>query len=249
MQENLKIPILQPPKQLMSGFLTFAKEVNRQSIDKGGKFSEEELAEIFNNSFPGQVRATFFLWVGDLNKIIEGINIILCDLSELRKDKNSLKGNPVIRSEFLLQAFFGEFFRIREISRIFIKYLNKVKVLDNKHKEAFVDFYFTAFNWVYEVRNRIVHLGINLKEEGMDVDYSFLNDLNKEEKQKFISLIQDSNTSGNTVEIQCAIYMKIVQTIMKQYIGFQKILNSVLADLIISFEKLNLNITVSKNDD
>jgi len=233
----------------MSGFLDFAKEVHQQSLDKGGKFSEEELVEIFNSSFSGQVRATFFLWIDDLNKIIEGINIVLSDLSELRKDKNSLKGNSVIRSEFLLQAFFGEFFRIREVSRIFIKYLNKVEVLDNRYKETFVEFYFTAFNWVYEVRNKIVHLGVNLKEEGMDVDYSFLNDLNKAEKQKFISLIQDSNTRNNTIEIQCAIYMKIIQTIMNQYLGFQQTLNNVLADLIISFEKLNLNITVSKNDD
>lgn len=85
----------------MSGFLDFAKEVHQQSIDNGVKFSEGEMAEIFNNSFSGKVRATFFLWMGDLNKIIESINIVLDDLSELRKDKNSLKGNPVVRSEFL----------------------------------------------------------------------------------------------------------------------------------------------------
>lgn len=248
MRENTEISILQPPKQLMSGFLDFAKEVHQQSINKGGKFSEEELAEIFNNIFSGQVRATFFLYIGDLNKIIDGTNIILSDLSELRKDKNSLKGNPVIRSEFLFQAFFGEFFRLREVSRVFIKYLNKVEVLNNKHKEIFVEFYFTAFNWVYGVRNRIVHLGVNLKEEGIDIDYSFLNDLDSKEKQKFISLIQESNTRENTIEIQCAIYMKIIRTIMNQYIGFQQALNNVLADLIISFEKLNLSITVSKND-
>lgn len=248
MRENTEISILQPPKQLMSGFLDFAKEIHQQSINKGSKFSEEELAEIFNNSFSGQVRATFFLWIGDLNRIINGINIILSDLSELRKDKNSLKGNPVIRSEFLLQAFFGEFFRIREVSRIFIKYLNKVEVLDNKHKETFVEFYFTAFNWVYEARNRIVHLGVNLNEEAINIDYSFLNDLDSKEKQKFISLIQESNTRENTIEIQCAIHMKIIRTIMNQYVGFQQTLNNVLADLIISFEKLNLSIMVSKND-
>ncbi|MFA6150525.1 MAG: hypothetical protein WC716_04325 [Chitinophagaceae bacterium] len=248
MQENTEISIFQPPKQLMSGFLDFAKEVHRQSLDKGGKLAEEELAEIFNSTFSGQVRATFFLWIGDLNKIIDVVNIVLSDLSELRKDKNSLKGNPVRRSEFLLQAFFGEFFRIREISKIFIKYLNKVEVLDNKHKETFVEFYFTAFDWVYEVRNRMVHLGVNLKEEGINIDYSFLNDLDNGEKQKFISLIQESNTRENTVEIQCAIYIKLIITVMNHYFSFQQTLNNVLADLIISFEKLNLSITVSKND-
>jgi hypothetical protein len=53
MQENTEISILQPPEQLMSGFLDFSKEVHQQSLDKGGKFSEEELVEIFNNSFSG----------------------------------------------------------------------------------------------------------------------------------------------------------------------------------------------------
>ena len=83
----------------------------------------------------------------------------------------------------------------------------------------------------------------------MDIDYAFLNDLDRQEKQKFISLIQESNTREDTVGIQCAIYMKIIQTVMEQYFGFQEILSNVLADLVISFEKLNLNIKVSKNDD
>jgi hypothetical protein len=233
----------------MSGFLDFAKEINQKSIDKGGKFSEEELTEIFNNSFSGKVRAMFFLWIGDLNKIIEGINIVLNDLSELRKDKNSLKGNPVIRSEFLFKAFFGEFFKLREISKIFIKYLTQIEVLNNKHKEAFVEFYFTAFDWIYELRNNFVHLGMNLKDHDFDLDFSFPDNLEKEEKEKFISLIQESNTRENTVEIQCAIWMKIIQVVMHKYIDFQKLLNNILADLIIAFEKMNVKITVSKNED
>lgn len=248
MQNNIEIEVFQPPAQLMSGFLDFAKEVNQQSIDKGAKFSEDEMAEIFNNSFPGKVRATFFLWIVGLNKIIESINIILSDLSELRKDKNSFRDNPVVRSEFLFQAFFGEFFKIREISRIFIKYLNKVKVLDNKHKETFVEFYFTAFDWVYELRNYFVHLGINLPDQDFNLDVTFLDDLKEDEKERFISLIKESNTRENTVEIQCAVWMKIIQSIMNNYIDFQKLLNNTLADLIIAFEKMNLHITVSKND-
>lgn len=249
MQSEIGLTIIQPPEQLMFGFLDFAKKIQQQCVEKNAKLSDEELTEAFNGSFPGKVRATFFLWVGDLNKIIEGMNIILIDLGELRKDKNSLKGNAVIRSEFLLQAFFGEFFRIREVSRIFIKYLNNAAVLSNKHKATFVNFYFTAFDWVYEVRNNIVHLGVNLKDDGIDVDYSFLNDLDKQEKEKFMSLIQESNTRENTIEIQCALYMKIIQTIMHNYLEFQKNLNNVLADLIISFEKLNISITISKNED
>jgi hypothetical protein len=233
----------------MSGFLDFAKEVHQKSLDKGAKFTEEEIVEIFNNSFPGKVRTEFFLWIGDLNKIIEGINIILGDLQELRKDKNSLKGNPVIRSEFLLQAFFGEFFKIREISKIFIKYLVQMDVLNNKNKDTFVGFYFTAFDWVYELRNQFIHQGASIRNDNIEIDISYLDNLTENEKKKFISLIKESNTRENTVEIQCAIYMKLILGIMERYVEFQDYLNKVLADLIISYEKMVLTITVTKNNE
>lgn len=246
MNNDLSIEYLQPPEQLLSGFLDFAKDVHQKSLDKG-KLSEEELSEIFENIFSGRVRAKFFLWITDLNKIIDVINIILCDLSELRKDRNSLKGDPVVRSEFLFQAFFGEFFKIREISKIFIKYLMKEGVLNSKLKETFVDSYFKGFDYVYQVRNRIVHLGSSIKDQDYDLDFSFLEELTKDERGKFISLIKESNTRENTVEIQCAIYMKSILGAMKSYIGFQNILNGLLADFIISYERLNLKITISEN--
>lgn len=247
MEKVTQIKLLQPPNQLMSGFLDFAKEVNQKCIDKGSKFTEEELVEIFNNSFSGQTRAKFFLWIGDLNKITEAINIILTDLSDLRRDKNCLKGNPVIRSEFLLQAFFGEFFKIRETSKIFFKYLNQVEVFNKKTKEDFVEFYFTAFNWVYDLRNNFIHQGLSFKTDNVEVDFSFIKNLSEAEKDKFITLITESNTRENTVEIQCALYMEIIIGIMGNYTNFQELLNNVIADLIISFEKSNQTITITKN--
>jgi hypothetical protein len=90
---------------------------------------------------------------------------------------------------------------------------------------------------------------MNLKDHDFDLDFSFPDNLEKEEKEKFISLIQESNTRENTVEIQCAIWMKIIQVVMHKYIDFQKLLNNILADLIIAFEKMNVKITVSKNED
>ena len=125
MSKITEIRKIQPPNQLASGFLTFAQEVNQKSIDLNTKFTEEEISNIFNNSFPGKIRANFLLWVGDLNRIIEGINLILSDLSDLKNDRNALKGNPITRSELLIQSFFGEFFRIRETSKLFLKLLTK----------------------------------------------------------------------------------------------------------------------------
>ncbi|MDD4968405.1 MAG: hypothetical protein PHT07_03150 [Paludibacter sp.] len=248
MTDSTKIRYIQPPKQLMSGFLNFAKEIEQKCIENGVKFTENDIAEIFNNSFPGKIRANFFLWVGDLNDIIDGMNIILTDLSDLRKDKNSLKGNPIVRSELLFQAFFGEFFRMREISKIFMKLLTYERVLNKKAKQAFVGFYFEAFDTIYEIRNKLIHQGVSFKKYDVNLDLSIFDDLTIEEQEKFISLIKESNTRENTVEIQCAIYIKMIKYSMHTFIEFQEMLNVVLADLIISYEKEVLTITVEKNN-
>ncbi len=65
-----QVEILQPPDQLSEGFLGFAKEVHQKHIDKGIKFSLEELTDFFTNSFPGRIRANFLLWIKDLNNFI-----------------------------------------------------------------------------------------------------------------------------------------------------------------------------------
>ena len=248
MTDSVEIRYIQPPGQLMSGFLDFANEVKQKCDDKGAKLTEEEIIEIFNNSFPGKIRANFFLWIGDLDKIIDGVNIILSDLFDLRKDRNSLKGNPIVRSELLFQAFFGEFFRMREISKIFIKLLTSEKVLSNKNKETFVGFYFQAFDKVYEIRNMFIHQGLSFKNDEVRIDESFFDDLSVDEKQKFASMLKESNTRENTVEIQCAIYMKFINHTMNKFIEFQEILNGVLADLIILYEKEVLTISVERNN-
>ena len=225
------------PEQLLSGFLEFAKEVNRKSVERGIKFTEEQLTEIFNNSFSGKVRAIFFLHIGDINRILEGIQLIYDDLSELKKNRDAFKGNPVIRSELLFQSFFNEFFRIRELSKIFIKVLCKSEVLDKRNKEIITDSYFEASEGVYEIRNNFVHNGLSFKDRDITLDYSVLEKFFPEEKENFSSLLNWENTREGTIALQCAIYMKFIGEIIEQYITFQEMLNGVLADLIILYEK------------
>ena len=225
------------PEQLLSGFLEFAKEVIRKSVERGIKFTEEQLTEIFNNSFSGKVRAIFFLHIGDINRILEGIQLIYDDLSELKKNRDAFKGNPVIRSELLFQSFFNEFFRIRELSKIFIKVLCKSEVLDKRNKEIITDSYFEAFEGVYEIRNNFVHNGLSFKDRDITLDYSVLEKFFPEEKENFSSLLNWENTREGTIALQCAIYMKFIGEIIEQYITFQEMLNGVLADLIILYEK------------
>ena len=133
-----------------------------------------------------------------------------------------------------------------EISKIFLKLLTKEKVLSNKVKETFIEFYFQAFDDIYEIRNKFIHQGLSFKNEEVIIDKSFLDNLSVIEREKFISLIKESNTRENTVEIQCAIYMKFIINTMEKFIEFQEMLNNILADSIISYEKEALTITVKQ---
>jgi hypothetical protein len=243
----MNIPYLQPPSILAEGFLNFAQEIHQKSVDLETKFTEEDLAEFFNQNFPGKVRANFLLWIDDLNRIIEGMNLVLEDLNQLKNDKHSLNGNPVIRSEFLFQAFFGEFFKLREICKLFIKQLTKIGVLSNKNKDMLYDSYFTAFKWIYEIRNMMIHQGATFTKHEVNFPKEFIARLDEPELKRFAKLIETSNTREGTVEVQCAFYIWIISELMNEYITFQHIVSETIAELILLYEELVLVITVSKN--
>ncbi|ATP57459.1 hypothetical protein CPT03_13740 [Pedobacter ginsengisoli] len=240
---------IQPPEKLGEGFLKFAKEIHQKSLSLETKFTEEEIANFFNESFSGKIRANFLLWIGDLNRSIKGINIIVGDFSEIRADRNSLGGDPVIRSEFLFQAFFGEFFRLKEISKIFLKLLYKHKVLSTKEKDMLNDSYFKVFEWVYEVRNMIIHQGVTFKNYDVELPMDFLTDISDEEKAKFQELLENYNDRDGTVEIQCAFYTSIIRNIMNTFLEFQEKVGQTLAELILLYEEHAMSITVSDHAD
>jgi len=244
---NQQFEIIQPPEKLADGFLRFAKSIHQKTIDRGAKFTEEEMAEIFNNSFPGISRTNVLFWVADINKFINTVNLIISDLEDLKTDKNSLKGDPVIRSEFLFQSFFGEFFKMREVAKLYLKIFKNLKLLNNTNKEDFFNFYQRAFDWVYKIRNEFIHLGMEMKNFDVDFDIAILNEFSEEDRIKFIKAFNEENTRKNTVEFQCAIYIKVIKYIMEKYIELQSLINETLADLILSFEKHNLEVTITEN--
>lgn len=241
--EASKITYIQPPSELAEGFLAYAKGVFQESQDRNQLFSEDEFAEKVNQDFSGKVRFQFLLWVMDLNKIIDGINIILSDMNDLIENRNVFKGDPIIRTELLMVAFFGEFVRLREISKIYFKIFYKAGVLREKTKKVFVDAYYHIFDQFYEIRNQLVHQGLSFAENDVDINWSVFDDLPVELKDKFINLLRQANTKENTVEIQCAVYIKVIVGIMGSYIKLQEKLNEELANLIIAYEDIVLKAT------
>jgi len=246
---NTKIENIQPPDKLAEGFLKFAKSIEQESLKKGVKFTDEELADFFNNSFSGKTRANFLFWVSDINKFIGTVNIILSDLDSIKNDRNVFKDDPVLRSEFLLQSFFGEFFKAREVAKLYLKFFKNSDIFSNQHKETFINLYLTTFDWVYEIRNKFIHLGVGMKSYDVEFDFEIFNEFTEVDRKKFIDLFNEANTRENTIEFQCAIYIKVITSIMEKYIKFQVKLNELITELILLFEEHNLDITVTKHDD
>lgn len=225
--------------------MDFSQLVQAKCKELGTKLSDNELKECFDGSPQGRIRIHYLSWIGDLNEIIDTINIILIDLSDLRNNKASLKGNPVVRSEFLFRSFFSEFFRIRETSKLFFKILVKEGILNNELKKMITEFFYTAFDYCYKIRNSIVHEGAVINNYKMVTEASVFKELSKEEKLKFQALIDEDNTRENTVEIQVTFYIYCIKNIMITFAEFQPILDKVLAELIEGYEK-QVNITVEK---
>jgi hypothetical protein len=238
--DTYTIPYIQPPDQLADGFLAYAQSVYQEAQDRNELFSKGEFTAKINNDFSGKVRFHFLLWVMDLNKIIDGINIILSDMTDLVADRNTFKGDPVIRTELLMVAFFGEFVRLREISKIYFKVFYKAGVLREQTKKVFVDAYYNVFNQFYEIRNQFVHQGLSFADYDVNFNWSVFDDLPEEVRDKFIALLKQSNTKENTVKIQCAIYLKVITSIMGSYIKLQDKLNEELAKIIIAYEEIFL---------
>jgi hypothetical protein len=161
-------------------------------------------------------------------------------MNDLVADRNVFKGDPVIRTELLMVAFFGEFVRLREISKIYFKVFYKAGVLKEQTKKVFVDTYYHVFDQFYEIRNQFVHQGLSFAENDVKFNWTVFDDLPAEVRAKFIELLKQSNTKENTVEIQCVIYIKVITGIMDSYLKLQDKLNEELAKLIIACEEIFL---------
>lgn len=184
-----QIEYIQPPEFVISGFVEFSQLVQEKCKELGAKLSDEEVKECFDGSPQGRIRIHYLSWIGDLNDIIDAINIILLDLSDLQNDKTSLKGDSIVRSEFLFRSFFSEFFRIRESSKLFFKILVKEGILNNQLKKLITEFFFTAFDYCYKIRNSIVHEGSVINNYELIMDSSAFKDLSKKEKMRLQTII------------------------------------------------------------
>lgn len=233
---DLRIKHIQPPSELASGFLSFAKEIKSISDSLDRKLSIEEMNKKIQESFSSKIRWIFLIWIIDLNKIVDFINILLIDLKTIAEDENLLSGDPINRYELIIHTFFNEFFKLQEISRVSLKKLCKEISIPKKDKMFFVNSYYKVFDDFYKIRNKIIHQGIEFSET-IELDIEILNYFSKNEKEKAYKILHENNTKEGTLYIQCLLFILVIKNAMSKFTKLQEKLMEVLAGLILAFEK------------
>ena len=230
---------LEPPILLADGFLEFAKNLNEKSKTQKTLFSEKEFIHEINSDFSGRIRFDFLLWVQDLNKVLDAMALIESDLCDLRNDPNCMKGDPNLRSEFLFQGFFGEFYRLKEISKIYISKISKSGLINLKNKKALASIYGDTYAWVYGIRNDIIHNGLSFAFADINQGKEILKEFRMEDRKNYLSLLTESENDENKVRLYCNIYLTIMENIKESYEKMQNKMMEVLADLIDEYEKIH----------
>jgi hypothetical protein len=96
-------------------------------------------------------------WIGEVNEIIENLNIVLIDMRELPCKYIFLKGSPKTRFYLLIRTYFYEFYRFREsFGRIMKAAANRCYIRLHEVPVAREAFY-KVFENTIRMRNNLVH--------------------------------------------------------------------------------------------
>lgn len=102
--------------------------------------------------------ALFFLrWIGEVNEIIDNLNVILTDIRDLPTNYIFLKGSPKTRLYLLIRTYFYEFYRFRETYNKFVKAAAGRGYIDRRAVAGVRQAFHDAFEETIEVRNYLVH--------------------------------------------------------------------------------------------
>jgi hypothetical protein len=113
-----------------------------------------------------EVPLHFFLWISEINEVIESLNIVISDLRILGDSYFMFKVSPRKRFYLLVRTYFHEFYRIREIFNRNIRVLEARGFLKKEDTKQIRKIFLEAFKETFDIRNTIVHRTINWRGRG-----------------------------------------------------------------------------------
>lgn len=100
---------------------------------------------------------TIFIWFSEITDIIDNLNLILCDLSELPEKHLIFSGSPKQRFYLLIRTYFNEFYRTREIFAQILHGLKSQNRITKAEVKGIRKTYHDAFKDMHDLRNSFVH--------------------------------------------------------------------------------------------
>jgi len=119
------------------------------------------------NSQPISIRTAwaFLDWLGDLNEIVDHLNIVTSDLAGL-SDRTDLSGSELwARYRLLVRTALNEFFRVKEVSHLFYKDLKKMDLINELDRQGMSQMIRDLLGMLIDARNRITHVCMPVIEE------------------------------------------------------------------------------------
>lgn len=101
-----------------------------------------------------------FLFITEINEVIENLNLVIADLSFLSKHSEiyrQIRGRLSKKYSLMVRAFFYELFRTKEIFNRYLQYLKKARLLRKTDIKGYRDEFIKLFEAFIKIRNRMVH--------------------------------------------------------------------------------------------
>lgn len=158
---DCKISIVQTPTEIQKALASIAKLLTKEMASNRDWDYKSGNLPIPNLPRPLSIYFDIWLWINDINEIIENINLVLGDLKMLRDNPNlfqeSLSGNPIVRYKLLTRTFFYEFFRFKECFNEFLGRLVNAGLLNSQVVKGIKSEFYKQFETAIKVRNTMIH--------------------------------------------------------------------------------------------
>ena len=162
LQENM--PKLEWPKAFgESSFIEQIAKAHLECMSKGGRTFDWDKYK----SQPLRIRTAwaFVDWQGDLNDIVDHLNIVTGDLAALSARVDLSGGELWARYRLLVRTALNEFYRVKEVSDLFYKELKTLDLIGEPDRHGLSQMMRDALGTLIDARNHVTHVGMHVIEE------------------------------------------------------------------------------------
>jgi hypothetical protein len=170
MIKEYKIPDIIFPKEFIPSIKNLKKYIRIEKHDG----LNLNLLSISTKNMPTNIHLHYLLfsWIAALNCIVENLNLILSDLNRLKGHSNLSPNSARVRYFLLIRTYFYEFFRIKEISNVYLKKFKQIRLIEKELIKTIKNDFHNIFKEVLVIRNNFIHKQVSPYGEDLEFHYA-----------------------------------------------------------------------------